>query len=371
MLARETCRRVVRTIAATVASVALPVVIAPPDAAPHDATLPADRVAGVADAWRDQPVYVDPSQHSLVSDADAAHLAGRVTGHEPATFVAVVPAAALSEQPGRTNDERADAFLDDMVDATARDGVYLVVFGGTGTWGTAVGSDLPVGPVLEDALADHTRSQVVPVLDTVLTELGVPGEPRDEGTASSWVAPMIAGIVVVVAGGAALLWWRGRRRGAHHSGPAPYRPSFETLPDEADSIEERRALAREDVTRFGEEIDAADPDVSDPDVSDPAVAADVQAAMDAYAEVGTTVDGEPDDAVLRAVRANVDYGRWRLASARARIAGEPVPPRRSACFFDSAHGVSVTEWMYAPAGGKAREVPVCDRCHHRLQENDR
>lgn len=367
MLARETYRRVARAIAATVASVALPAVIASPDA-----TLPADpvavrvaAVATVADAWRDQPVYVDPSQHALVSDADAAHLAGRVTGHEPPTFVAVLPAAALSEQPGRTNDERADAFLDAVVDATARDGVYLVVFGGTGTWGTAVGSDLPVGPVLEDALADHTRSQVVPVLDTVLTELGVPGEARDEGTAS-WVAPLIVGVVVVVGGGGALLWWRGRRRGDVASGPAPYRPSFETLPDEADSVEERRALAREDVTRFGEEIDAADPDVSDP-----AVAADVQAAMDAYAEVGTAVDGEPDDGVLRAVRANVDYGRWRLASARARLAGEPVPPRRSACFFDSAHGVSVTEWMYAPAGGKAREVPVCDRCHHRLQENDR
>lgn len=375
---RKTRRRAVRTLSAAVVSVALPVMIAPHNAAATPGPVAADTAndttsdtaAAVADVWQDQPVYVDPRQDSFVSDADTAHLIDRVADHDPSTFIAVLPAAALSEHPGNSNDERADAFLDDLVDATASDGVYLVVFGGSGTWGTAVGSDLPVGPVLDDVLADHTRSQVMPVLDTALTELGVPGEAvQGEGEPYEGTVPLltllIIGVAVMVAVGAALLW-RGRRRGSRDSGSAPYRPSFETLPDESDSIEERRALAREDVIRFGEEINAANPDVGEP-----AVAADVLAAIDAYEEVGTTVDGELDDAVLRAVRANVDYGRWRLASARARLAGEPLPPRRIACFFDATHGVSVTEVMYAPAGGKAREVPVCDRCHQRLREYHR
>jgi hypothetical protein len=136
------------------------------------------------------------------------------------------------------------------------------------------------------------------------------------------------------------------------------------LPDEVDTLEERRAAAREDVTRFGEELDAADVRLDSHDLTD--TAADVQAAMDAYADAGRVVDGEPDDDKLREVRATVEYGRWRLACAQAKVAGTPMPDRRAACFFDPAHGTSVTDWMYTPPGGQPREVPVCSACRDRL-----
>jgi hypothetical protein len=93
--------------------------------------------------------------------------------------------------------------------------------------------------------------------------------------------------------------------------------------------------------------------------------------MNTYTEMSSAVDGEPDDTVLRAVRQNVEYGRWRLAAAEAAVAGHPVPPRRAACFFDEKHGVSTTDWMYTPAGGQPREVPVCEQCRTRLEENRR
>jgi len=100
------------------------------------------------------------------------------------------------------------------------------------------------------------------------------------------------------------------------------------------------------------------------------VAAHVQAAMDAYAEAGRVVDGEPGDTTLRDVRAVVDYGRWRLSTAQAVLAGTPVPPRRAGCFFDPEHGMSVTDWMYTPRGGRAREIPICESCRHRLAGGD-
>ena len=252
------------------------------------------------------------------------------------------------------------AFLDAVAD-TGHDGVYIVVFGGAATYGASYGVDTPVAAAVETAVGRHTRSQQLAILDDALTELGVPGAPAEPG-GTGWVLPVVVVLVLLALAAGALLWWRRRRQAAAGAaGAATYRPSFDVLDDEADSLAERQQLAREDVTRFGEELDAADPGVTDP-----AVAADVQAAMDAYAEAGGAVDGSPDDHVLRAVRATVEYGRWRLACAQARLAGTPLPARRADCFFDQRHGVSVTDWMYTPPGGRAREIPVCAACRDRL-----
>ena len=312
-------------------------------------TTPADVVEG----WKSSPVYVDSSQRALVSDEEAARLADRVSGQEPAIRIAVVPAAALSSG---TQEQAAPAFVDAVVDLQQADGIYLVVFGGSITWGSAVGVDTPIAGILTDELGKHSRSDPVGLLDGVLDQLDVPGS---SGGTPGWLWPLVIVLVVLVALGLGFRWWRSRA--SKDGGPALYRPSYEVLPDEADTLDERRKLAREDVTRFGEELDTADVRLDGVDTT-----AEVQAAMDAYADAGRVVDGEPDDAQLREVRATVEYGRWRLACAQALIAGTPKPPRRAACFFDPAHGMSVTDWMYTPTGGQAREIPVCAACRNRL-----
>lgn len=318
-----------------------------------------DFPGAVALAWASEPVYVDETQSGIVSAADAERLADRVDGHSPAVYIAVLPAAALSDQPGDDDDARGAAFLDAVDEAGGPDGIYLVVFGGAATYGADYGVDSSVAEAVGAAVEAHTRSQQVAILDDALTELGVSGAPEDSGGAG-WVLPLVIALVVLAAAGGGLLWWH-RRRDHDDEGPALYRPSFDVLDDEADSLGERQELAREDVTRFGEELDAADTGVADP-----AVAADVQAAMDAYAAAAAAVDGTPDDHVLRAVRSTVEYGRWRLASGHARLAGRPLPARRDECFFDQRHGVSVADWMYTPPGGRAREVPICAGCRDRL-----
>ncbi|MEV6282298.1 hypothetical protein [Kribbella sp. NPDC051770] len=311
----------------------------------------------VVEGWQSSPVYVDPTQRALVTDKQAEQLAERVEGQDPAIQIAVVPAASLATTGSR--EQAARSYVDQVVDLQRQDGIYLVVFGGAIVWGSAVGVDTPIDRILTDELGKHSRSDPVGTLNGVLDQLDVP--KADSGGFPVWLVVLLA---VVVAGGAGLWWWR--RRPRQEEGPALYRPSYDVLPDEADSLEERQALAREDVTRFGEELDAADVRLDGVDTG-----ADVQAAMDAYADAGRVVDAAPSDEQLREVRATVEYGRWRLACAQALVAGTPKPARRALCFFDTAHGTSVTDWMYTPPGGKSREVPVCAACQARLSGGTR
>lgn len=311
----------------------------------------------VVAAWRTDPVFVDQSQHLLVPGGEAARLEQRIQGHDPAIRIAVVPAVALSTMPGATDDARAIAFLEDTTDRFDRDGYFFVVFGGTGTYSGTIGVSPPAEEALLAQLGNFTRGEPAAMLHAVLDELGVPELPAeaDPGGGASPLVFVVAGVTLAALGMGGFVVWRARRSAGH--GPAPYRPSFEALPDERDTLAGRRMLAREDVTRFGEEISTADVPLDEP-----AAAADLQAAMDAYTQVSTAVDGEPDDLVLRAVQATSEYGRWRLACALARLNGEPLPPRRADCFFDARHGVSVTDWLYTPANGVSREVPVCAGC---------
>ncbi|WBQ06563.1 hypothetical protein [Kribbella sp. CA-293567] len=312
----------------------------------------------VVEGWKTSAVYVDPTQQSLLPAAEAQRLAKRVAGYEPAVRIAVVPAAALGSG---TKHEAAQRFVDTVVDLQRADGVYLVIFGGSISWGSAVGVDTPIEEILTDELIKHSRSDPAGLLDGVLDQMEVPGSP---GGTPGWLWPLLVALVVLAGLGLGFRWWK--RRPAKDEGPALYRPSYDVLPDEADTLDERRKLAREDVTRFGEELDAADVRLDGVDT-----ATDVQAALDAYTEAGRTVDGEPDDLRLRGVRDTVAYGRWRLAKAQALVAGTPAPARRAACFFDPAHGMSVTDWMYTPAGGRAREIPVCASCQQRLSGGTR
>lgn len=325
-------------------------------------------VASVVAGWAEDPVHVDEGSSAFLDPTGADELRARIEGEQPPVFIAAVPARVLSTSPGSSDATRARAFVDAVVDDTDQDGVYIVSFAGAGTYGSAVGVDLQVGPILEQRLTEFSLSEPVPMLHTVLDDLGVPGSPeRDSG---GWVTPVLIGVGVVALGVVTFVVVRRRRSGATDAettlGPSTYRPSFDVLPDEADSTPERRALAREDVTRFGEELDAADLGVGDP-----VVAADVQAALDAYADAAKVADGDADDDALRAMRRSVEYGRWRLARGRARLAGEAEPARRAPCFFDAGHGVSVSDWRYRPAGGAERDVPVCDSCLRRMEESGR
>jgi hypothetical protein len=119
-----------------------------------------------------------------------------------------------------------------------------------------------------------------------------------------------------------------------------------------------RKLAFEDITAFGEDLQALDLDMSGHELDDGANA-DYQRALDAYESAKLAGDSitQPDD--IRHVTEIIEDGRYAIACVRARVAGATLPTRRPPCFFDPRHGLSVADVRYVPPGGVERDVPAC------------
>ena len=119
-----------------------------------------------------------------------------------------------------------------------------------------------------------------------------------------------------------------------------------------------RKLAFEDITAFGEDLQALDLDMSGHQLDDGANA-DYQRALDAYEAAKLAGDSitQPDD--IRHVTEIIEDGRYAIACVRARGAGSALPTRRPPCFFDPRHGLSVADVLYVPPGGVERDVPAC------------
>ena len=119
-----------------------------------------------------------------------------------------------------------------------------------------------------------------------------------------------------------------------------------------------RKLAFEDITAFGEDLQALDQEMSTHEL-DVGANADYQRALDAYESAKLAGDSitQPDD--IRHITEIIEDGRYAIACVRARVAGESLPARRPPCFFDPRHGLSIADVPYMPPDGVEREVPAC------------
>lgn len=327
-------------------------------------------VAQSVEAWASSPIYLSPEAGQL-AEADADELADRITGWRDDVFVTVLPAVAMGDFPGESEPEQAARFLDAAADAQGDLGVYVVSFGGQGTYGASYGTDDEVGPIVAEQVRDHTLGQSDQILSGILDELGAPGG----GGGLPWLPVGLGALVVIGLLAGVGLWLRRphavrRPSGEEWAGEADFAPSFRVQPDETQTLTQRAALAHEDVIRLGEELDAADLPATDS-----GVAAHLQAALDTYADLSRRVaEDDPESATgpkateagLRKVDADLEYARWQLACARARLDGTTPPPRRSDCFVDASHGTSVADMSWAPPDGVRRPVPVCRACFERM-----
>ena len=119
-----------------------------------------------------------------------------------------------------------------------------------------------------------------------------------------------------------------------------------------------KRAADEDVTVFGEELQALDTDLAGREL-DEGTRADYQRALDAYEAAKESVAAITSPEEVRHVSEILEDGRYATACVRARVAGEQLPARRAPCFFNPQHGPSVTEVEWAPPGGAPRDVPAC------------
>jgi hypothetical protein len=123
-------------------------------------------------------------------------------------------------------------------------------------------------------------------------------------------------------------------------------------------LEPVKKFAFEDITALGVELQALDAELAGHPL-DAGANADYQRALDAYEAAKTAGDAiaQPED--LKHVAEILEDGRYAVQCVRARVAGGPLPTRRSPCFFDPRHGPSVDDVPYTPPGGATRDVPAC------------
>ena len=75
-------------------------------------------------------------------------------------------------------------------------------------------------------------------------------------------------------------------------------------------------------------------------------------------------------AISRRSAEALEEGRWAMASAKARMAGEEPPERRPPCFFDPRHGPSTRDVLWSPPYGQPREVPACEADALRVEQGE-
>jgi type II secretory pathway pseudopilin PulG len=126
----------------------------------------------------------------------------------------------------------------------------------------------------------------------------------------------------------------------------------------AEQLEAVKRAADEDVTVFGDDLRQLDVELAGHEL-DATARQDYQRALDGYEAAKQSVAAVTRPDQVRHVAEILEDGRYSIACVRARVAGEPIPQRRSPCFFNPQHGPSVKDITWSPIGGAPREVPVC------------
>lgn len=324
--------------------------------------------AGVPDAvvegLRDDPIYVHPDVDSALSESEVRELRKRIEESAAGPIrVAVLPPAAVQEAGGS-----AEAAIVQIAGRVRELGVYAVVVPGTGRDAFRAASN-GVVPGEEARVAATKAFQangdaVGPLLIDFVTDVGA-SDSGDAATAAPASQSSRAGdggggvgagaIILLALGallfGAVLFAGRERRR----------------MQDR--SFGEAKDNARDDLIALGEDVRALDLDVGMPGAP-PAAIDDHSRALAAYERAELAWKAARAPTALEPVAMALEEGRWAMACAQARLAGEDPPVRRPPCFFDPGHGPSVRDVEWTPPYGAARAVPACDADAQRIEHGE-
>lgn len=324
-------RVVTSLLAALLAAVAVLLAAAPAQAAPDVSAAAAALRSGAS-------VYNDPAAENALTDGQVSDLTAQIDASGAPVFVAVLPESAAG---GSSVDEVLTALHDDVGLA----GIYAVVLGSQFRAGATGNANAEVTALATQALRENRDGGAYAILSGFVALVGqqTTGTPATSGTSSggglaALVVLLVLALIVAVV---VLLVVRSARRKS------------------AAQLAAVRSTIDADITTYGEQLGALD--LNDPDMDD-AARADLQQAFDSYdrAKSAVAVMRRPSDAGT--VTAALEDGRYALASARARLDGQPLPERRPPCFVDPRHGPSVADVLWTPPGLTQREVPLCAAC---------
>jgi hypothetical protein len=126
---------------------------------------------------------------------------------------------------------------------------------------------------------------------------------------------------------------------------------------EAEELDGVRAMADEDVTVLGEELQRLGDRTAEG--MDEATRVDYQTALDAYESAKRAVPRLRSAHEVSTVVDILSTGRYALACVQAGLEGRPVPELRVPCFFNPQHGPSVSDVRWTAPGRGTRTVPAC------------
>ncbi|WP_406258915.1 hypothetical protein [Streptomyces nigra] len=336
-------RGLMRSLIVPVAATAAVLLTGTPGA--HAAT----DLSTVAEALREDPVYVDPAASDQLSSSDAEALSDKIKDAGKPVFVAVLPA----DQPER------NIFLN-LRTETGITGLYAIRSGDR--FGARADTVVLPSRGVQNLVAsvqdvDDPKAQLNDFVDAALRSArgSAPASWGDGGGGGGVDTGglVVAGAVVAAGGaGAYALVRRNRRR--HEE-------------EQRAALEKLRVVVDEDITAFGEELDRLDFHPGEPGADD-GMRADYENALDSYEKAKRLMEAarKPED--VKAVTQALADGRFSLALLAARREGRPLPERRPPCFFDPRHGTAVADETWTPPGGAPREVPVCAADQARLAE---
>lgn len=113
-----------------------------------------------------------------------------------------------------------------------------------------------------------------------------------------------------------------------------------------------------DLAAFATALRELDFDVEDFQLTEPA-RANYLLALGAHDKARHALQSARSDAEATHIAHLLEEGRHFVARARSQALGQAPPSRRPPCFFDPAHGPSVSDVAWSPPGGVERDVPAC------------
>ncbi|MGW1029692.1 hypothetical protein ACWD4J_39470 [Streptomyces sp. NPDC002577] len=303
-------------------------------------------VSTVAEALRTDPVYVDPDVADVLPSGAADDLAKKIKDADKPVFIAVLPEGFPT----------ANLFQNLRTD-TGITGLYGIRLGDRfdARADSRVLSRDAVQNLVTSVQGEDATTQLNHFVDRAVRNMGgtAPASWGDTGEGVSPGALIGVGAAIVAGGtGAYVLARRNRRRREEEQRAA---------------LDKLRVVVDEDITAFGEELDRLDFHPAEAGAND-AMRADYERALDSYDKAKSLMAAAQQPEEVRGVTQALEDGRFVLAQLAARREGRPLPERRAPCFFDPRHGPSVTEMLWAPRQGAAREVPVCAADAARLQD---
>ncbi|MFG2910696.1 hypothetical protein ACGF13_37320 [Kitasatospora sp. NPDC048286] len=297
----------------------------------------ASAAGGLSDAaatLKKGQVYVAPAMTSRFSESQADALSKKIDKADKPIFIAVIPDSAY-----------AKSTLQDLRTLVGVDGVYAVWHDGKLDAGGDRGA---MGAAQAQRIAGAAQRSNGGDINATLNSFVDQAAPQTKGTgvnhstSIAWV--VIPLVLVALAGTGVFLLFRRAKKRKEEQARA--------------ELEQLRRVVDEDITAFGEELDRLDFSPAAADADD-AQRTDYTHALDSYEKSKRLMDEAKKPEDVKEVTEAIEDGRFSLATLAARREKRPLPERRPPCFMDPRHGPSVKDVDWAPAGGSARAVPVC------------